>query len=92
MANLSRVENSHYGKITVGLTHHSPTLRRKRHSFYGYLLLIFLTPGRITKAGSCEEFSSVTEMRGGSWNRKEIRLQRPRLMADVCERVSGSTR
>ncbi len=30
----------HFGKITYRLTHHSPTLRRKRYSFYGYLFLI----------------------------------------------------
>ncbi len=45
---------------------------RKRHSFYGYLLLIPLPHGRIAKDGNCEEFSSVTEIRGGS--RMEKRL------------------
>jgi len=32
MANLLRVKNVHYGKITVGLTHHSPTFEVSTNS------------------------------------------------------------
>ena len=34
----------HLGKIGYRLTHHSPTLRRKRNSFYGYPLFISPLP------------------------------------------------
>ncbi len=50
MANFTGPGILHFGKIGYRLTQHSPTLRRKSHSFYGYLLLIspLPAPDRIT--------------------------------------------
>ena len=70
----SALGNSHYGKIGYRLTQHSPTLRRKRHSLYGYLLLIPPAPvnGRIAQTEGGEEFSSLNEIRSGSRLEKQL--------------------
>ena len=68
MANFSRVWNSALWKNWISANTTFTDFRRKCHSFYSYFLLIPPAPvnGRIAQTEGGEEFSSVTEIRGGS--------------------------
>jgi len=68
--------------MMANLASYSPTrttlyhFRRKGYSFYGYLILIPLTPGRIEEDGSSQEYYSLTEIRSGSRMEKRLTEER----------------